>query len=271
MSWGPLSPWDDGEEPEPPGATPAEVLKLLDLQTDLLRSVATGGPRIDSVNHRYLRRRSVLNAGLKQYGIDPPFPWHDLWGWHGKWKEVSGTYAGRRRYISDLAAPARDRLEQLIAGVAVADPGPATPDWPDLESRLHGLHAELREAESIDDLQDVGRRSREIIIDLANLVYRPGMLPTPEPEQPTVGDAKTRLAYAAAALMSGHSHEHWRKLIRAAWDLANAITHSSSVNRVDAFAAVQAVVLLVRTFEQASSMPTAGSDSHQHSPRSASG
>jgi len=55
--------------------------------------------------------------------------------------------------------------------------------------------------------------------------------------------------------MSGHSHEHWRKLIRAAWDLANVITHSGSGNRVDAFAAVQIVVFLVRTFEQATSLP----------------
>lgn len=33
-------------------------------------------------------------------------------------------------------------------------------------------------------------------------------------------------------------------------DPASKITHSTSINRVDAFAAVQASVLLVRTFEQ---------------------
>ena len=255
MSWALPTPWDEDVNDDPAGVGPAEVLKLLELQTDLLRSVATGGPRIDAVNGQYQRRRRLLNPGLKRLGIEPPFPWHDLWGWHGKWKEVSDTYAGRRQYISDLAMPARNRLEQMIAGTTATDPGPAIAAWPHLERRLEGLHAELQAAESLDDLQDVGRRAREILIDLAGFVYQPHMLPASVSEQPKAGDAKARLAYAAAALMSGQAHEQWRKLVRATWDLANVITHSSSVSRVEAFAAVQATVLLVRTFEQTATTP----------------
>jgi hypothetical protein len=246
-----LPPGDDDAHDDPPGDVPAGLIQLLDLQADLLRSVATGGPNIATVNTAYQRRRTVLNAGLRRFGIEPPFPWRDLWGWHGAWKEISGTYAGRRKYISELAAPAHDRLEQLVAGRVATDPGAATGSWPDLEQRLAGLHGELQAAASLDDLQDVGRRAREILIDLASLVYQIEMLPATEPEQPKAGDAKTRLAYAARTLTAGRSHEQWRTLIRAAWDLANAITHSTSINRVDAFAAVHATVLLVRCFEQA--------------------
>jgi hypothetical protein len=245
----PFVPGVDEPPDEPAGATPAELLQLLELQADLLRSVATGGPRIETVNSEYQRRRRLLNAGLKRLGIDPPFPWQDLWGWYGAWTQY-GTYAQRRSYLSQLAAPARERLEQIIEGASVTDSGPASTDWPDLEQRLTELRGELDASKSLDDLQDVGRRAREVLIDLATLVYRPGMLPANEAE-PRAGDAKTRLAFAAASLMPGSSYEDWRRLIRAAWDLANTITHSTSITRVDAFAAVQATVLLVRVFEQA--------------------
>ncbi len=235
-------------------AGPRSSLKLLDLQAALLKSVATGGPRINEVNVQYQQRRRALNAGLRRHRIEPPFPWQDLWGWHGTWKAVSGTYEGRRDHISGLAAPAYARLKQLIAGTAATDPGSAMATWPDLEERLAGLHSELQAAASLDDFQDVGRRAREILIDLAGLVYKPDMLPAGESEQPKGGDAKNRLAFAARVLMpsSGRSHEQWRALIRSAWDLANSITHSSGVSRIEAFAAVQVAVLLVRCFEQAS-------------------
>ncbi|MGR6318890.1 hypothetical protein Q2K19_31540 [Micromonospora soli] len=128
--------------------------------------------------------------------------------------------------------------------------GPPAPSWPDLEQRLAGLQAELAAATALDDLQDVGRRARELLIDLATLVYKDDLLPQNEPEQRKGADAKARLSFAARTLMPGSSHERWRTFIRAAWDLASTITHSSSINRADAFAAVQATVLLVRCFER---------------------
>ena len=239
------------QDDEPKGRTAEDLLRLVDLQASLLISVATGGPRIEHANGDYQRRRGVLNAGLMRLGVESPFPWRDLWGWHGTWKDVSATYAGRRKYINDLAEPVRKRLEQVAAGLAATDTGPSVIGWPELEKRLGGLHAELLAASSIDDLQDVGRRAREIHIDLASLVYRDEMLPASEFEQPKAADAKNRLFHAAVCLMPGSTHEHWRSLIRSAWDLANKITHSDGINRVDAFAAVQATVLLVRCFEQA--------------------
>lgn len=239
------------QDDEPKGRTAEDLLRLVDLQAGLLISVATGGPRIEHVNDEYQRRRSALHAGLRRLGVESPFPWRDLWGWHGTWKDVSATYAGRRKYINDLAEPVRKRLEQVAAGLAATDTGPSTLGWPELEKRLGALHAELVATSSIDDLQDVGRRAREIHIDLAGLVYRDEMLPASESEQPKASDAKNRLFYSAVYLMPGSPHEQWRSLIRSAWDLANKITHSIGINRVDAFAVVQATVLLVRCFEQA--------------------
>lgn len=169
---------------------------------------------------------------------------------------MSSTYAGRRQYIGELARPVRDKLDGMIANVVALDPGPAQPDWPGLERRLDGLHAELAAASTPDDLQDVGRRAREILIDLANLVYRDDMLPTGETEQPKAGDAKNRLAQATASLFPGSGNEALRRLIRACWDLANVIAHSASIQRTHALASAQATILLVRTFEYASATPS---------------
>ena len=48
----------------------------------------------------------------------------------------------------------------------------------------------------------------------------------------------------------GSGHVELRKLVRTTWDLANAVTHSSSAGRVDAFAAAQATVMLVRILHE---------------------
>lgn len=224
---------------------------MLEVQAALLTTVATGGPRINEVNGQYKERRSLLHAALNDYGIDDPFPWTDLWLWHGHWTQHLPAWADRRRYIAELTAPALARLEVLIDGVGVDDSGALdTSTWPALGSRLDEAKRRNEAAASLDDWQDVGRRCREILIDLANLVYTPDMLPPSEPE-PKGSDAKVRLAHATSALFAGPERKELRALIRSAWDLANTVTHAGHTAAVDAFATLQATVLLVRVFERA--------------------
>jgi hypothetical protein len=122
------------------------------------------------------------------------------------------------------------------------------PTWADIQVRLDGLKAEIDAASSIDDLQDVGRRSREILIDAANLVFEESMIPT-EDEPPKAGDAKKRIEYILNSRMSGSSHAELRTLVRESWDLANKVTHSANIGRVDAFAAAQAAIIVVRVLQ----------------------
>jgi hypothetical protein len=247
-------PWGFGDEPEQEEApdSPRATLAMLDRQAELLVAVATGGPPIKSVNGEYKTRRAMLRPALRTYEIPDPFPWDDLWRWYGHWSQHLPTYVERRLHIAELVSPARERLEQLIEGRGVDDTGPADDStWPGLERRLQDAKTRLDLASGLDDWQDVGRRCREILIDLASLVYRDEMLPAGEPQQPKGSDAKARLGYAAVALFGGSEHAELRTLIRAAWDLANKVTHSGSVGDQDAFASVQATVLLVRVFERA--------------------
>jgi hypothetical protein len=179
----------------------------------------------------------------------PPFPYEDLWAWYGEWSASIGSYAQRRVHVTKLATPTREALEAAIEGVQIADPGGAgSVSWAALDVRVDGVVTELRGASSRDDLQDVGRRCREILIDAAKLLADPAFVPQGS-EAPKAADAKAWLELFLAARASGRNHRELRAFIPVAWDLAQKVTHGD-VERVDAYAAAQATVLVVRTLQQ---------------------
>lgn len=246
--WGPPLP-EPEPEPEPDERTVEGLLALLKTQAGLLVAVSTGGPRIQEVNIEYQERRRKLNAGLRRRGIDPPFPWDDLWAWYGEWSTELATYKERRLRIGEQARPVREALEAALVGVQVSDPGGVGhATWLSLDARVDGIVSELRDAQNRDDLQDVGRRCREVLIDTAKLLADPSLVPEGA-EPPRAGDAKAWLELFLAARAAGRSHRELRAFIPPAWDLAQKVTHGD-IERVDAYAAAQATVLVVRTLQQ---------------------
>ena len=225
------------------------MVGLVEAQKALLIAVATGGPQINTVEDEYQTRHIQIIEGLKGAGLESPFPWRSLWDWYGVWSSGEyPTYNSRRLYIRDLATPVLDELERRQGQPGVADWGPASITWEGLEGRLDGLKTELNGATTLDELQDVGRRAREIIIDAVNLVFDESMVPAGK-DSPKVADAKARFDLCLSTRASGSAHSELRSLLRAAWDLAQTVTHASSVTKIDAFGAAQAAVLLVRTLQ----------------------
>ena len=155
------------------------------------------------------------------------------------------TYRERREHIHGVVGLIIERLERSRSGVAVEDWGETQDRWADLDQRIDGLRRELVSGEELDDWQDVGRRAREIMIDLATLVYRPEMLPVTE-MPPQGSNAKVKLDAYLNAKVPGPQNAELRAAVRSAWDLANKVTHGSSTRR-HAFAAAQAMVMIVRT------------------------
>lgn len=248
--WEDVPPWDRPAEPDPDCSTLQGLLDALDAQAALLVDVATGGSPIDTVNPRYRRRRRQLNAALQSRAIATPFAFEDLWAWRGYWKAQDlTTYQSRRDRISHLARPARDRLESALSGAQVSDPGSsADATWAGLEVRVAGVVAELAGASSTDDLQDVGRRCREVLIDAARLLADASLVPAGT-EAPKAADAKAWLELFLSSRANGRSHRELRAFVPVTWDLAQKVTHGD-VQRVDSFAAAQATVLLVRVLQQ---------------------
>jgi hypothetical protein len=239
-----------GGEPEPDLSTLDALIDEVELQAALLTAVATGGEdfRLQRVQRQYTNRRRRLIPALRQRGLTYPFPWQDLSQWYGYWTGNNlGKYWQRREAIRELVAPTIDTLERQRSGLRVSDPGGGSLTWNDLDDRLSELSDELDDAISRDDLQDVGRRSREILIDCSKLLADPSLVP-PSHRPPKAGDAKAWLDLFLSAHASGASRDGLRRLVRAAWDVAQTVTHGD-VGRVDAFAAAQATVLVVRTMQ----------------------
>jgi len=234
---------------EPDLSTVGGLMQELESQASLLVAVATGGGRIETLQMEYQRRRQRLVRALERRGLQYPFPWSDLWLWYGHWSDNLPSYASRRTHIRKLVAPVLDALERQQSGLTVVDPRTAAiPTWTDLDGRVAGLATELVDAASRDDLQDVGRRAREVMIDCARLLADPALVPDGQ-APPRAADAKAWLDLFLAARAAGPTRDELRRLIRAAWDLAQKVTHGD-LGRVDAFAAAQATVLVVRTLQE---------------------
>ena len=175
------------------------LIDEVELQAALLTAVATGGKdfRLKHIQRQHRNRRRRLVAALRQRGLTYPFPWQDLSQWYGYWTGNNlGTYAQRRAAIRELVAPTIEALEQQRSGLRVSDPGSGPVTWTDLDERLSELSAELDGAISRDDLQDVGRRAREILIDCAELLADPSLVPTDQ-DPPKAEDAMRWLGHCS--------------------------------------------------------------------------
>jgi hypothetical protein len=234
------------EEEEDPGSSVSALRQMVELQRDTVVAIATGSS-MDSHRVEYRRRRAKLRAALKSRGLPEPFPWPEVdlvWAWAKQW----GSYHERRTEVAKLVAPLLDQLEDLERTGKVDDWGGAPDGWSDLEKRLAGLRDEMDNATTLDHHQDVGRRGREIIIDVVNEMFEPSMVPVGT-EPPKASNAKARFDHIVQAYAPGSSHAELRGVMRSAWDLAQKVTHGD-VTRVDAFAAAQATVLVVRTLAE---------------------
>lgn len=237
------SPWDD-EHDDPPTKID-EVIELFQTQWDAVVAFSRGKERLGWNKAKYVRRKRQLGAALAALGLKDPFRWDepdDVWAFA---KRAAGTYDGRQHEISKLAQPVADALEAIRAGSHVADWGGES-EWAALEERLDGLKREVETAGTLDEFQDVGRRSREIVIAATSLVFDPSMVPAGE-DQPQAANAKAKIDLILETYKPGEAHQELRALLRAAEKLTQKVTHSESTNRVDAFAAAQAALLLVRT------------------------
>ena len=227
------------------------AIHLIRSQAALLVTTATGGPRIDTVEADYQDNRQQLARVLPRLNLEDPFPWKTLWEWHGFYSGNFAQYSERRQYVGSLAQPVLDQLEQLKTSGSVTDWGKeeAQETWESIDKRLADAKRELDDANDLDGWQDVGRRCREIIIAAANLVFDESMIPEGQ-DPPKGSDAKRKIELYLQAKVPGSSHEDLRNLMKSALRLAHTVTHSESIDGIDAFAAAQATVLLVRCLQR---------------------
>lgn len=141
---------------------------------------------------------------------------------------------------------ASERPQILMARRAgLIDFSVPSPGWEAIEDRLQQLIARFSTASELDDFQDVGRRSRELLIDLANNLFDPAMVPAGQ-SVPGSSDAKAKLELYFNARFAGGTNADLRAFMKKTHALANAVAHSPTVGRAEAYACARAMVLLVR-------------------------
>lgn len=226
-----------------------QLMNLLDRQANVIVATGTGKGSFDDFEADYQQADRVLVAHFKRMGLRPPFPWRSLWEWYAYYSQELPTYASRRAHVAALKREALDRLDEQAKGLTVHDPavGETSATWEGIDARVSGLIDEYTGARDKDTWQDVGRRSREILIDLGKLIADPKLVPEGQ-EPPRGADARAWFDRFLDYQVSGRDRAELRALMRKTWDLAQKVTHGD-IDDVDAFAAAQATVLLVRTTE----------------------
>jgi hypothetical protein len=243
--------WFLDKPPEPPRALSIdEVRAELQKQAALIVDTGTGGRGFNEVDEDYRARHALLAANLRRLGVELPYPWASLWDWHGYYALELPSYQSRRADIRTRTRAALDALDAIESHGEVHDPAPDddTPSWEGVNVRVAALLTEFGGARDKDTWQDVGRRSREIIIDLGKLIADPTFVAAGV-ATPKLADARAWFDLFLAVRAVGSEHAELRSLMRATWDLAQKVTHGD-IGDVDAYACAQAVVLLVRTTQR---------------------
>src|SRR5437870_10652466 len=141
------------------------LLQEIDTQRNLMIAVATGGPRIDSVNSEYRDRRERIETGLVKLGLKDLNPYADLWEWYGKWSSDLPRYVDRRQFVRELYESLQRQLRNVEAGLPTGAEREPT-GWERVDRALDKMRSQLATARDEEDFQQVGLLGREVLISL---------------------------------------------------------------------------------------------------------
>lgn len=226
-------------------ASGSDLRAELEAQRNLMITVATGGPKIDSVNHEYKERRELIKIALSKLGIDDPNPYIDLWAWYGKWSSGDlPTYQSRRQYITNLYSPLLEKLFKRDAGIKEESAREPT-GWARVDRDLGKVRQQLATAKDETDFQAVGFYCREVLVSLAQEVYDSNIHISLDGKAPSKTDAKRMLEAYIGHELKGGGNEEIRRHAKASLDLANALQHKRMANVKDAAMCAEATTSVI--------------------------
>ncbi len=217
----------------------AELLTLIDYLRATMTAVATGGPRIDEVNHEYQQRYRAVDDELRSRGIENPNPYSDLWQWYGKWSSDISGYGPRRAFVAELYSPLISAIRS--ARVAIIEPT----GWARVDRAVTEARERLPRARTEEQFQAIGLMCREILISLAQEVFDPLRHSTEPGVKVSATDFKRMIEAFISVDMAGSAAEELRRLARATFDLALRLQHQRTAAFRDAAVCVEATSAVV--------------------------
>ena len=193
-------------------------------QRNLMIAVATGGPRIQSVNDDYIERRERIKSALVAVNIKDPNPYANLWDWYGKWSSGDlPTYQSRRQYIRGLYAPLLEKLSQR--STILSGPLRKPTGWERVDRGIDKIRRQLEIAKDEEDFQSVGLLCRETLISLVQVIYDSQKHLSPDGVEPCPTDAKRMLDAYIETELRGSGNDEARRYAKASLNLANELQH----------------------------------------------
>jgi len=223
-----------------------ELIQKIEQQKALMIAVATGGPRIQSVNEEFKLRRIEILTILLKLGMEDPNPYADLWNLYGKWSDGSlPSYQSRRNYISSLFQPLLDNLILLSQRktIQVVE----LTGWERVDRNTDKVVQSLATAKDEEDFQTVGFLCREVLISLAQVVYDPSVHSSFDGVKPSETDAKRMLENYIASELSGSSQEELRRYVKSAYNLAVFLQHKRNAGFKEAALCTEATRSLINS------------------------
>ena len=226
--------------------TDAELVKEIEAQKNIMIAVATGGPRIESVNEQYRQRRGWIADALRVRAIPDSNPYDDLWAWYGRWSSGDlPSWQSRRTHVTELYAPLLGRLQKAPGTRPEAAIEPT--GWARVDRGIDAARSRLATARNEEDYQTVGLLCRETLISLAQGVYVPNLHPPTDGIMPSDTDAKRMLEAYISRELAGGSNEAARKHAKAALDLANTLVHKRTATFREAALCAEATTSVINS------------------------
>ncbi len=220
--------------------TDAELLQALDYLRNTMLAVATGGPRINDVNHQFQQTYALVAAALVRRDIENTLPYGNLWDWYGRWSSGDmPTYQSRRAFVSEVFTPLINRIR--TGRVEEFEPT----GWARVDRAVGELRDRLASATNEEQFQAVGLLCREALISLAQAVYVAERHPPLDGVAPSQTDAKRMLEAYIAVELAGGAQEESRRHGRSALDLAVSLQHRRTATFRDAAMCVEATTSII--------------------------
>ena len=221
------------------------LIQEIETQRNLMIAVATGGPRIDSVNDEYKQRKIHIEEELARLSLSDTNPYNDLWEWYGKWSSGDlPSYRSRRQYISELYGPLIQRLKSGVKSEGAKIFEEPT-GWVKVDRCLGEVRRRLEEALTEEQFQAIGLLCRETLISLAQIVYDTQKHDTDDGIVPSKTDGKRMLDAYLSVELAGDTNQIARKHAKASLDWANDLQHRRTATFRHAALCAEATTSLV--------------------------
>ena len=144
---------------------------------------------------------------------------------------MSRMMKAREEYTSE------DYIKAVTLGIEIT---------PVLLRKLRNTADQLESAKEVEDFQAIGVQCREILIELGNAIYKPGM--EGEEEQPQKSNFKKKAELFIKFYLNDSENSDYRsyikKITEATWDYANKITHSQNTTIYESSTCIALIISL---------------------------